>query len=59
MPLPLTVAVPTVEPPLVQVVGAVVWGPKTEIVIVPVGLDPAGQNTRDRALRDGRTDRAG
>ena len=36
MPFPDTVAVPTVVPPLVQVVGAVAWGPKTVNVIVPV-----------------------
>jgi hypothetical protein len=35
MPFPLTVAVPTVVPPVVQVVGAVVWA-NTLIVIVPV-----------------------
>ncbi len=29
-------AVPTVVPPLVQVEGAVAWGPKTVNVIVPV-----------------------
>jgi hypothetical protein len=34
-PLPETVAVPTVVPPLVQVLGAVVCGPKTVNVIVP------------------------
>ena len=36
MPLPETVAVPTVVPPLVQVLGAVAWGPKTLKVTVPV-----------------------
>ena len=36
MPVPLTVAVPTVVPPLVQLVGALVWGPNTVKVIVPV-----------------------
>ena len=35
MPLPETVAVPTVVPPLVQVLGALAWGPKTVNVIVP------------------------
>jgi len=38
--LPLTVAVPTVVPPEVQVVGAVDWGPKTVKVMVPVALEP-------------------
>jgi hypothetical protein len=38
--LPLTVAVPTVVPPLVQLVGAVACGPNTTNVIVPVGADP-------------------
>lgn len=33
--MPETVAVPTVVPPVVQVVGAVAWGPKTLMVIVP------------------------
>ncbi len=36
MPLPLTVAVPTVMPPLVHVVGAVACGPNTANVTVPV-----------------------
>ena len=37
MALPLTVVpVPTVVPPVVQVVGAVLWGPKTVNVMVPV-----------------------
>ena len=40
MPFPLTVAVPTVVPPLVHVVGAVACGPKTVKVIVPVGALP-------------------
>ena len=34
--MPETVAVPTVVPPLVQVLGALAWGPKTLNVIVPV-----------------------
>jgi hypothetical protein len=34
--LPDTVAVPTVVPPLVHEEGAVVWGPNTLNVIVPV-----------------------
>jgi len=38
--LPLTVAVPTVVPPEVQVVGAVAWGPKTVKVTVPLALEP-------------------
>ena len=39
--MPETVAVPTVVPPLVQVVGALAWGPKTVTVIVPdPPLDP-------------------
>jgi hypothetical protein len=39
--LPLTgLVVPTVVPPVVQVVGAVAWGPKTVKVTVPVGLVP-------------------
>jgi len=37
---PDTVAVPTVVPPEVQVLGAVGWGPKTVKVMVPVALDP-------------------
>ena len=36
----MTVAVPKAVPPLVQVVGALAWGPKTVKVIVPVGLEP-------------------
>jgi hypothetical protein len=36
VPLPLTVAVPTVLPPLVQLLGAVACGPNTVKVIVPV-----------------------
>ncbi len=35
VPLPVAVAVPTVVPPLVQVVGALACGPKTAYVIVP------------------------
>ena len=31
---------PTVVPPLVQVVGAVAWGPKTLKVMVPVAFAP-------------------
>ena len=39
--MPLTVVpVPTVVPPLVQVVGAVAWGPKTVKVTVPVAFVP-------------------
>lgn len=38
--MPETVAVPTVVPPLVQVVGALACGPKTVKVIVPEGLLP-------------------
>jgi hypothetical protein len=40
VPLPETVAVPTVVPPVAQLVGAEDCGPKTLIVIVPVGLVP-------------------
>ena len=40
MPLPFTVAVPTVVPPVVHVVGAVVWA-NTLIVIVPVAPEVA------------------
>lgn len=36
MPLPETVAVPTLVPPVVQLVGALAWGPKTLKVMVPV-----------------------
>jgi hypothetical protein len=39
--LPDTVAVPTVVPPLVQVEGALAWGPNTLKVIVPVAPVPA------------------
>jgi len=38
--LPVTLAVPTVVPPEVQVVGAEAWGPKTVKVMVPVALEP-------------------
>jgi hypothetical protein len=38
--LAVTVAVPTVVPPLVHVIGAEACGPNTLNVIVPVGLDP-------------------
>jgi len=38
--LPLTVAVPTVVPPVVQVVGALARGPKTLKVMVPVAFVP-------------------
>ena len=34
------VPVPTVVPPVVHVVGAVLWGPKTLKVMVPVALVP-------------------
>ena len=40
MLFPDTVAVPTVVPPVVQLVGAEDSGPKTVTVIVPVGLEP-------------------
>ena len=40
MALPVTVAVPTVAPPVEQLVGAEDCGPKTVTVIVPVGLEP-------------------
>ena len=40
MPFPDTVAVPTVVPPLVQVVVALVCGPKTVNLIVPVEFKP-------------------
>jgi hypothetical protein len=40
VPLPLAAAVPTVVPPLVQVLGALACGPNTLKVIVPVGLVP-------------------
>lgn len=39
--MPDTVAVPTVVPPLVQVLGALAWGPNTLKVIVPVAPVPA------------------
>jgi hypothetical protein len=41
--LPLTVALPTVAPPLVQLLGAVACGPNTVKVIVPLAplLAPA------------------
>jgi hypothetical protein len=35
VPLPDTAAVPTAVPPLVQVLGALAWGPKTTQVMVP------------------------
>ncbi len=35
VPFPLTGAVPTVVPPLVHVLGALAWGPKTLKVTVP------------------------
>jgi hypothetical protein len=38
--LPETLAVPTLVPPVVQVVGALVSGPKTVKVIVPRALEP-------------------
>lgn len=38
--MPDTVAVPTVVPPVEQLVGADDCGPKTLTVIVPVGPDP-------------------
>jgi len=38
--LPLTELVPTVVPPEVQVVGAVVRGPNTVKVTVPLALEP-------------------
>ena len=50
VPLPETVAVPTVVPPLVQVLGAVVWGPKTVNVIVPVAPLAAPDRTEEIAL---------
>src|SRR5581483_12031851 len=44
MPLPFTVAVPTVVPPVVQSAGAVA-PVKALIVIVPVGLEPPEMST--------------
>ena len=41
VPLPDTLAVPTVVPPEAQVVGGEDCGPNTVNVIDPVGLDPA------------------
>ena len=38
--MPDTVAVPTVVPPVVQLVGAEDWGPKTVTVTVPEALEP-------------------
>ena len=38
--MPDTVAVPTAVPPVVQLVGAEDWGPKTLMVIVPEALEP-------------------
>jgi len=38
--LPLTVAVPTVVPPVEQLVGAEDWGPKTLKVRVPEAFEP-------------------
>jgi hypothetical protein len=43
--LPLTVAVPIVVPPLVQVVGALACGPYTVYVIVPVAPAVAPDST--------------
>lgn len=43
--MPETVAVPTVVPPLVQVVGALAWGPNTLNVIVPVAPADAPDST--------------
>lgn len=40
MPLPDTLAVPTVVPPEEQSVGAVAWGPNTVNVIAAPGLEP-------------------
>ena len=47
MALPETVAVPTVVPPLVQVVGALACGPKTVNVIVPVAPLAAPDRTEE------------
>lgn len=50
MALPVTVAVPTVVPPLAQLVGALDCGPKTVKVIVPVGeLPEASTAEREEA----------
>jgi hypothetical protein len=48
--LPEIVAVPTVVPPVVQLVGAEDSGPKTVKVIVPVGLDPAARTLEIEVL---------
>jgi hypothetical protein len=40
VPFPVTLAVPTVVPPEVQVVGALGCGPKTLKVMVPAALEP-------------------
>jgi hypothetical protein len=50
VPLPETVAVPTVVPPLVHVLGALAWGPKTLNVIVPVAPAPAPESVEPMAL---------
>ena len=39
--MPVTVAVPTVVPPVLQVLGALLWGPNTLNVIVPPAPLPA------------------
>ena len=50
MPLPETVAVPTVVPPLVQVLGALAWGPKTVNVTVPVAPAVAPERAEEIEL---------
>jgi hypothetical protein len=45
-----TAAVPTVVPPLVQVEGALAWGPNTLNVIVPVAPAPAPDRVEPMAL---------
>jgi hypothetical protein len=48
--LPVTLAVPTVVPPEVQVVGAEACGPKTVKVMVPPGLVPPDKVAETAAL---------
>ncbi len=46
----MTVAVPTVVPPVVQVVGALAWGPKTLKVMVPVAFAPEDAASAEEML---------
>ena len=50
--MPDTVEVPTVVPPLVQLVGALAWGPKTVYVMVPLAPPVAPDRVEPMTLEE-------